>query len=675
MTLPIEATLTVDGEPALYSGPGRDGLLRLVNRTASPIAISAPTSAATPTSASTSPSGVGAGAASGVGSADHHVTLHLPAGTLSETSRREVRAVEGWDAVVGVREDGDNRWDAIRLSPRAPLSIPAGGEIVVQLHGLAAAPGGRARHSRVVLDYLVDQQDEPDEPGTPARRWPLEGSRALVLHIVPWQHSPSHLHLAAGVLHGGEVLNRASVANEIEVRLTAEAVLGTVDLVGGQTELQLSWDVGPADTCWWSLCSPAEADGARVELHWLLEGGRAAPDPVLDADVWVSATAATWGIVVPSDVGLAEGDQVAIRVKDLFTAHPTGPANLYLDVVGVGDGAGGAVSGSFVLQVRKQAQRSAGDDGLTILAGPDDPLLEVRNQHGRRALRVEREGDGYALGLYAPDQHRPDHDILGARISSAGDAHLPGGLAIGGPLHIGGPLRFGDSVEVSGDGDTVALSRRGGAAPAGRLRLGAPDTGQDYLLRVRDGVLEATGDLRVAGAASLDGAVDVAGLLHAQGPLQVGGSILGNFTVFGLDTSGRSRPVLRVDGTRGRGSVEVLQDLLVGGHKPLAVRHHEVVVGGDNLSGMDLGWEAFLLGEPVVRATISITVPPLGSMTISHDIPIRATAEGTQWKVEPDPGHWVPIGTDGSRAFRTFADRATGTGRATVLYIRRGLLA
>ena len=73
--LPVAATLRVDGEPALYSGPGRTGVVRVTNQSPDPITIAARTA--------------------GPDADDHRLAVYLPNGTLSAVSRNEAQAVEG----------------------------------------------------------------------------------------------------------------------------------------------------------------------------------------------------------------------------------------------------------------------------------------------------------------------------------------------------------------------------------------------------------------------------------------------------------------------------------------------------------------------------------------------------------------------------------------------------
>ena len=490
MSLPIEVSFTVDGEPALYSGPGRDALLRLTNTSGSSIRLAGLAGPPSPTS--------------------HHLALHIPAGTLSPTSLVELRAIEGWSAAVerDGRGAGGNLWDVVFLASRDAVTVPPAGQIVVQLHGVAAATGGGARHTRAVVDYAVDTVDT----GTAATTG-LRGSRSVLLYVVPWQHSPSHLHLMAGVMAGGEVINRSEVVNELEIRITPDAVLGAVDLVGGQTALQLSWDVGDADARWWALCTPAQANAMTVELAWSVPGeDRAAPAPILDEDVWVSPTAATWGVTLPESVALQEGDHVSLIVRNLYTAHPSGPANLYLSVVGVGDGVGGAVSGSFVLPVSKQSYRWLGEGGLSVFAGAGETLFEVRDESRRKAAAISRSGRGFALNLFRDEVTAFGDEIIGATITSDGDASLFRSLAIGGSLRLGGTIELG----ASADQFTMGIADDNG--PRGKLRVALPSADRDYVVGVGDGelvfggALDVRDGLRVGGHRPIEvfeGTVDV----------------------------------------------------------------------------------------------------------------------------------------------------------------------
>ncbi|MFN0092684.1 MAG: hypothetical protein ACKVWR_20815 [Acidimicrobiales bacterium] len=477
MSLPLGVSLRIDGEPALYSGPGRDGLLRLSNDGTAPLVLAARTP---------EPS-----------ASDHHVALHLPAGTLSPSSLADLRAADPWraTAIADARSRGGNRWDAVYLSCQEPLLVAPGDDVVVELRGLSALPGGRAQTTRLVVEYnLEDPANPPAGPSAAARS--LTGARSVPLHVVPWQHNPAHLHLMAAVRRGAEVLNLGGVTNTIEIRLAADVVLGAIELVGGQTELILSWDVGPAEDRWWALCSAAEANAATVSLSWSFADDRPAPEPILDEDVWVSPTAATWGVTLPQDVSLRQGDHVAIVVSGLLTAHPAGPANLYLDVVGVGDGDGGAVSGSFVLPVHKQAHRWS-DGGLVAMGGVEGPLLDLRNEFAEPALKVAHDGAGHTLELFVAAEGTPERSV-GARIRGDGDAFLGGGLHLRGPLSVGG------------DGGTVALDhRRDDGSPNGRLRLEGPDDAEDYVVGVRSGRL-VTADVDVHGALTVEGFPPVA---------------------------------------------------------------------------------------------------------------------------------------------------------------------
>lgn len=320
MTLPVAASLTVDGQPALYSGAAGVGRLALANTSGQTLTL-AP--AAGPASRS-----------------NHQVALHLPAGTLSVGSRRSLTVADGWRFAVEPSGRGRNLWDSLFLLRPAGAELADGAELVALVHGLAADPAGSSRRTRVTVDYAFTAAD-----GTV-----VAGSRNPSLTVVPWPHAGADLRLHVGVLHGHAVVNGAEVGNRVVIALTSTAVGGAVTFHGGQTRLELSWPVGAPDTSWWSLCTPSQAEHATVLVDW--NGGRSPRrvDPALESQPTMSASHANWTVVVPHDIELAFGHSIHIELDELVTEHPTGPVDVDVKVLGVGGGS----SGHFALPLHKQ---------------------------------------------------------------------------------------------------------------------------------------------------------------------------------------------------------------------------------------------------------------------------------------------------------------------------------
>lgn len=488
---PVEVSLTVDGEAALYSAPGRLGKLRVANTGAYRITLD-------PRSGSPGPD-------------NNHIALFLPAGTLSDASLEDLAVSDGWLLARGQRRSGENHWDGLFLLSGSARSIAPGEELVILLHGVAADANGTARHVRAVVEYTLLH----DGPMVGAA---LRGSRSLVLHVVPWAHSPADMHLQAGVIRGSSVINRAEVANRVVVGLSATAVDGLVRFVGGRTELQLSWDIGPPDTHWWALCTGAEAEACEVAVEWAaVDWAAGAPSsvrPEVDRGVWVSETAATWQITVPADVAFQAGQGIALVVDGLVTSHPSGPANLYLTVSGVDDGK----SAMFVLKVAKRPSIWSSTGGLTLYAGGDAELVTVRGEYGQPAAILGRSpspNPSPSGSVTSPPGHRLDlydgSGAVGARVSSTERSRLDRGLDVGDGVRLSG------GVELTSQDKTLSIS-----AGNGSLDLVAPTIGTTFTIKVED-----DGRLHFAGSTTTEGTARVESSVVAGNSL-VGGALVVN---------------------------------------------------------------------------------------------------------------------------------------------------
>lgn len=411
-----------------------------------------------------------------VDSGNRHLGVFLPAGVLSAVSLSTLAAAGGWELARGERRAGEHRWDALYLAATTPVTIAPGEEVVVALRGVAAEAKGSSRFTRAVIEYDL-------AAAGPMVGGAVRGSRSLLLGIEPWTDVGADVPVLAALMSGGSVVNRAAVANRVIVGLGATAVGRTVRLLGGRTELRLSWDVGPADTHWWALCDRDQAEACEVSVRWVRDD----PDsvrPDLDPQVGVSGSAAMWRAVVPEDIDLWEGEGLALAIDGLVTSHPSGPANLYVTVAGV-DGRGTA---RFVLKLAKQPLAWGDGGGFVPYAGDADELVSVRGEFGQRAAVLAREGPGFNLDVYAADGIQ-----VGARLSSAGRSFVAS-----------------QGFDISGS-----------------LRIGSPSDGHVYSIETEDGGdrLRFDGSTATSGSAAVDHGLTVGGPAHLAAGLSVDGPL------------------------------------------------------------------------------------------------------------------------------------------------------
>lgn len=601
---PVELSITVDGDAALHSGPGRTARLRIHNTGEFGITIDPHPGAAGPE--------------------NHHVALFLPAGTLSDASLADLAVSDGWALGRGDRRSGENHWDGIYLADQVGRSIPPGAEAVVLLHGVAADPRGAARHARVVVEYGL-LNDGPMVGSA------LRGTRSLMLAVVPWAHSPTDLHVDAAVISGASVVNRAAVANRIVVGLSATVVDGVVRFIGGRTELIVSWDIGPADARWWALCDGAEAEACEVAVQWVRGDPESTRDDV-DQQVRVSQTAATWRIIVPEDLAFREGEGIALVIDGLVTSHPSGPANLYLTVAGA-DGSG---TGVFVLKVAKQPSIWAGPGGLTLYAGHGDDLVMVRGAFGQPAALLSRSptGAGEARRGQRLDLYTDDGTRVGARLSAAERSRVEHGLDVGGGLRLPGA----GGVALRGENGTLSITSDGGA-----LEFVPPAGAGTYTVEAGAGSLlfhgstVTTGSVLATGSLTAGGDAAVGGSLTVSGPVELHGEVRAH----SLQVSQGDLPLLaglsdQWPALSAPSGLAVTGPLRLDGSPLLALQTFRYRYGA-NPTGRGSEWTPLIIGD---RDITLVVEAPLVRLTITGKLTL-AVRDG-QWHIEPEETANVP---------------------------------
>lgn len=579
MSQPISAEIDIEGEPTLYAGRLRMASINLTNRTDTPITLPA---TAGPASA-----------------ADHQLVVSLPADTLSPVSLQQITGLDGWSLTTGERRDGPNAWHSLYLTRGAEQTISPGKTLSIPVRGIAAEAHGSARYTRAVIDYRIVDNGHI-----------LTDSRSSVLHVLPWPHNPAHLHLAAGVRGDSVVINTAAIQNRLQVVLTASAVLGHVELVGGQTEIDLAWDVGPAESRWWSLCTPAEANSTRLHVSGLYRP--LAPghfEPVGDElvfDPWVSPTSASASFVMPDSVRLAEGESISLTIENLYTQHPSGPANLYLSV----RGAEGGLSGHWVMQIEKFPHKLDNRGGVTLYTD-GMPSFEIRDRKDRPKFWVLDLGDQTRLEVIGELPGQPEYDDVGASIGSDGRAGFKTAVEVG---------RDNDIVELSAD-HGLKLSR---PATTGGLIFGPPTDDITYRVSTDSGYV------RFHTAVNLQGTVDADRDLSVGGSLTVRGTLT---TVNTLDVRTRLKTPQVDIGNR---TSFTDAGLRIDGYHPIEVQTTTVRPDTNNPTGRDDRWTILAFQPHTMATSWQFSISGVG-FALSANVPLRIVMQGGQWHVELDP--------------------------------------